>query len=165
MHSAIRISRYVNLLFGGLYAGFLVAVLFIEIALLGFSPEVYVTVEQVKHTNLNGLAAATITPSLGSGLVLLVLLEQRRSRPYYLTVAGVLCSVAALLITLLVNVPINAAQMTWSAHALPADWQAIRERWQLAHAARTVLAVAGLNCQLLAALWPAGRPSGYRPGR
>ena len=69
--------------------------------------------------------------------------------------AGLLCLLAALAATLLVNVPINAAQMGWSTQAPPANWAAVRDRWQAAHALRTALAVVALGCQLLAALrWP-----------
>ena len=157
MTTAIRATRFVNLLFGGLYAGFLVAVLFIEITLRDVGPDVYTVVEQVKHANLNLLAAATIAPMLASGALLLILWRGPRGAAFVLTLAGLLCMVVALAITLLVNVPINAAQMTWSPQAPPADWAAVRDRWQLAHALRTAMAIAGLSCQIVAALAPTRR--------
>ena len=159
MTTAIKATRFVNLLFGGLYAGFLVAVLFIEITLRDVGPDVYTLVEQVKHANLNLLAAATIGPTLASGVLLLLLLRDPRRRPFVLTLVGLLCAVVALTITLLVNVPINAAQMAWSPQAPPADWAAIRDRWQSAHVLRTAMSIAGLSCQILAALVPTQEPT------
>ena len=154
MTAAVTTARFVNLLSGGLYAGLLVAVLFVEVTLRGVGPEVYTVVEQVKHANLNALAAATITPTLASGLVLLILAREPRSWAFALSLVGLLCAVVALAVTLLVNVPINAAQMAWSPQAPPPDWAEVRDRWQLAHALRTAAAVAGFSCQILAALRP-----------
>ena len=152
---AVAAARFVTLLFGGLYAGFLLAVLVLEATLRGATEEVYVVVQQVKHANLNLLAAATITPTIAGGVLLLLLMRPRRSWPFALGAVGLLCILVALATTLLVNVPINAAQMRWSPQAPPADWAAVRDRWQAAHALRTALAVVALGCQLLAALrWP-----------
>ncbi len=155
MSAAVKIARFVNLLCGGLYAGLLVAVLCVEVTLRGVGPDVYTIVEQVKHANLNVLAAATIVPTLASGALLLVLAREPRGWAFALTLVGLLCAVVALTITLLVNVPINAAQLAWSPQAPPADWAAIRDRWQLAHTLRTTAAIAGLSCQILATLMPA----------
>lgn len=58
--AVLPVAQFAALFFGGLYAGFLVCVLFIEIALGGFGPEVYVHVQQVKHSNLNLLAIGTL---------------------------------------------------------------------------------------------------------
>ena len=67
------------MLFGGLYAGFLLAVLFLDATLRGAAAEVYVVVQQAKHANLNLLAAATITPTIAGGALLLLLVRPRRS--------------------------------------------------------------------------------------
>jgi uncharacterized membrane protein len=62
--------------------------------------------------------------------------------------------------TLLVNVPINAEIIdTWSSAHPPPDWAQTRDRWNLFHAIRTVLAVLALACLLLAALLPQPRSS------
>jgi hypothetical protein len=49
--------------------------------------------------------------------------------------------VAVLVTTLLVNVPNNTEQLTWNVQAPPADWTSVRDRWHIAHAARTGAAV------------------------
>ena len=158
---ATTIIRFANLLFAGIYAGFLVSVLFVEAALRGFPPAVYVVVEQVKHTNLNLLAAGSLAGLIATSLLLLALLRPVRSPSFRLTLAGLGCGLAALAITLTVNVPINALQMAWDPQAPPADWAQVRERWQAAHAARTAASLAGFGCQILAALAP--QPASWRP--
>jgi uncharacterized membrane protein len=150
MSRARAVLWFVHLLAGGLYAGFLVAVLFTEVALRGFGAAVYVQVEQVKHLNLNQLAAGCLTAILGSGLLLL--LGPRRGPPKGLILAAVGCALLALAVTLTVNVPINAAQMIWDPQAPPQDWAVVRDRWQAAHVLRTAAAVIGFGCQIVAVL-------------
>jgi hypothetical protein len=41
--------------------------------------------------------------------------------------------VAALVITLAVEVPIDNRIETWTATTLPADWRSIQARWELFH--------------------------------
>ena len=58
------------------------------------------------------------------------------------------------LITLLVNVPIDGLIAGWTVATLPADWREIRDRWEVFHAARTFLSLAGLACVLAGSLLP-----------
>jgi uncharacterized membrane protein len=148
----VVLLRVVNLLFGGIYAGFLVAVFVIELTLRGFDASVYTQVQQVKHLRLNQLAIATLTPTLVSGLLLVLILRPLHTTVFVLTFTSLLCMAGALVITLRVNVPINRAQMTWNVGAPPPNWAAIRDQWRLAHTVRTGLAVVGFCCQIPAAL-------------
>jgi len=50
---------------------------------------------------------------------------------------------AAVLITLIVNVPINAATGRWDAENPPADWREIRRRWELFQGVRSWLLLGG----------------------
>jgi uncharacterized membrane protein len=148
----VVLLRFVNLLFGGIYAGFLVAVFVIELTLRGFDGSVYTQMQQVKHLHHNQLAIATLTPTLASALLLVLLLRSLHTTVFVLTLMNLLCMAGALVITLRVNVPINTNQMAWKVGAPPPDWAAIRDRWQLAHTIRTSLAVVGFCCQIPAAL-------------
>ncbi len=80
------------------------------------------------------------------------LVTQKHSVRFYLSVAACLLIVIALLITLLVEVPIDNQIRTWSAETLPADWTALRARWQLFHTARTFVSLASLASLILAVL-------------
>lgn len=156
--------HFLNLLFGGLYAGFLVGVLFIELALRRYGGEIYTLVEQVKHTYLDDVAIATLAPTMVTGTLLVLLLWRRRDWPFFLALIGLLCFATALAATFIVNVPINAEQMTWDSKAPPADWAEVRDRWQAAHILRTVVSVGGLCCFILTAVLPAtSEPCPKRP--
>jgi hypothetical protein len=48
-------------------------------------------------------------------------------------------------VTLLVNGPINVEQSGWDAEAPPADWERVRDRWQIPHAVRTLVLVLALG--------------------
>lgn len=52
----------------------------------------------------------------------------------------------------LVNLPINGDQVGWSVTAPPAGWADIRDRWQIAHAVRTVAAVLAFALLVAAAI-------------
>jgi uncharacterized membrane protein len=57
----------------------------------------------------------------------------------------VLVAIALLVIvfatTFAINLPINSDQSAWSVQSPPSDWASVRDRWQVAHAIRTVAAV------------------------
>jgi uncharacterized membrane protein len=132
-------TRLLSLLFSGLFAGFLACVLVIELSLRAAGASVYTQVRLVELDHLDTLAAATLLPAI---LATAMLVVQARRRPGWwipLTALGLLLAVFVL--TLTVNLPINHDQATWNPTGPPADWKAVRDRWQIAHAVRTVAAV------------------------
>ena len=144
-----RPARFLSAFAGGTYAGFLLGVLVLEWSLRGFGPAVYTQVQQVKHLHLNVLAGVLLTALLATDLLLVALDWRIEPRNLPLDALGLACAAGALAVTLLVNVPVNAAQMTWTVAAPPPDWAAVRDRWQVAHALRTALASLGFAAQLI----------------
>ena len=71
--------------------------------------------------------------------------------------AGVLVLMAgALVITLAVNVPIDAEISGWTATTLPADWSNRRDHWERYHTIRTFVSIGALGCAIASALrWTA----------
>ncbi len=51
--------------------------------------------------------------------------------------ASLLLMIITLLITLLVEVPIDNDLKTWTASTIPGNWHEIREKWAYFHALRT----------------------------
>jgi uncharacterized membrane protein len=151
MINLIVVDRFLNLLTGGIYTGFLVEASVIELTLRSFDASVYTQVQYVKHTRLHVLAKATLLPELVSGLALLVL-NPLHGTVFALTLVALLCLAGALVVTLRVNVAINDDQMTWNVQAPPSNWAAVRDRWQVAHFVRTSLKVIAFCCQIIAAL-------------
>ena len=150
-----KIARFVNLFLIALLAGLLVGVFFVERALLEVGPSVYTAVQKPKHEVFEPIMPVLDTLVIVSGLVVLLLIRDRKTWVFGLTVVGVVCTIALTATTLLVNVPINSEIINvWSMNDPPADWAQVRDRWNLFHAVRTVLAVVALLCLLLAAMMP-----------
>jgi len=82
------------------------------------------------------------------------LYPEKKSPGFFLNVAACLLIIVALLITLLVEVPIDNQIKTWTAETTPSDWEAIRERWQYFHTARTFVSLAGLGSLAIAIIFP-----------
>lgn len=65
-----------------------------------------------------------------------------RSRAFYPFLASSIFMVFTLLITLLVEVPIDNQIKTWSTASIPVNWEAIRDHWAWYHGLRTVTSIA-----------------------
>ncbi len=164
-------TRFVNLFLVGLLAGLLVGILMVEFTLLDVSASVYTTVGKPKHEIFEPIAAVYILVVVSGILNLSLMRREFRTTAFVLTLAGVLCIIASIITTLLVNVPINAEIIdTSSVENPPADWAETRDRWNVFHALRTVLMIVAFLCLLLATTFTSrpgrvGRPSVWGPQR
>jgi uncharacterized membrane protein len=130
-------SAFVAVLFSGLFAGFLTTVLVVEATLRGYGSAVYTQVRLIELEHLDDLATSLLVPAILASVVLAVAVIRRRDTKRWLPLTAVLLLLATLVISVSISVPINTAQASWSVMAPPADWSAVRDRWQLAHVART----------------------------
>jgi uncharacterized membrane protein len=73
----------------------------------------------------------------------------KRTSGFYFCVTSIVLIVIALLITLLIEVPIDNQIATWTAETAPTGWQTIRDRWEFFHAARTFISLASFGFLLL----------------
>jgi hypothetical protein len=64
--------------------------------------------------------------------------------------------VIAMIITLVVNVPIDRQIQSWT-NTLPPDWNAIRDRWEFYHGCRTFVSLVALACLFARTLSTTGR--------
>ncbi|HEY1179210.1 MAG TPA: DUF1772 domain-containing protein, partial [Phytomonospora sp.] len=143
-----RFARFLSLLFSGLFAGFLTAVLILELSLRGFDGSAYTQVRLVELDALDILAVVTLGPALLA--TALVVFRTFRTDGRWLPVTALLLLISVFVLTLVVNLPINADQLDWSVASPPADWTATRDRWQVAHAVRTVAGVAAFGALITA---------------
>jgi uncharacterized membrane protein len=123
------------------------------------SGETFVAVGHQMIQNL-GLPMAILLPlALLVALVTLALLRQgRQTVAFWWMAAGFLLMVAALVITLAVEVPIDNQIQDWTAATLPADWRSIQSRWELWHTIRTFASIAAVVAATISAAVTA-RPS------
>ena len=67
---------------------------------------------------------------------------QKRSAGFYLQAIALILLIGALLITLIVEVPIDNQIKEWTSQTTPPDWEAIRNRWEFFHTMRTFISMA-----------------------
>jgi uncharacterized membrane protein len=127
------------------------------------SAETFVAVGHEMIQNLGVPMAILLPLALLSALVTLVLLRRAgRVAPFWWLMAGFLLMVAALVITLAVEVPIDNQIQDWTAATLPGDWRSIQSRWELWHTIRTfasIAAVVAATISGLTAAQPSGQPT------
>ena len=124
------------------------------------SGETFLAVGHQMIHNLGTPMAILLPLALLSALVTLALLwPHRAAAAFWWLAAGFLLMVAALVITLAVEVPIDNQIETWTAASLPGDWRSIQSRWQLFHTIRTFLSIAAVVAASISAT-VAARPNG-----
>ena len=134
------------------------------------SAETFVAVGHQMIRNLGTPMAILLPLSLLSALITLALLWPGRSTAFWWTAAGFLLMVAALVVTLAVEVPIDNRIETWTAATLPADWRSIQSRWELWHTIRTFGSIAAVVAATISATvtgqpnQPAVEPVGTQGG-
>lgn len=141
-----RVARVVSVIFGGVFTGFLVTILGLELTLRKFDASTYTRVRQVELVRMDDLATAVLVPTIVAAAILIVggLKWGRPGLGLSSIALGLL--VVVLVTTVLVNLPINSDQLDWSVAGPPPDWASDRDRWQIAHAIRTVAAALAFAC-------------------
>jgi hypothetical protein len=90
--------------------------------------------------------------------------QDRRPWAFRGTLAAGVLMVAALIITLTVNVPIDNLIKTWTLETLPTDWAGIRDHWEAFHCLRTWVSIAGFSALVAGTLASLGGSTGSREG-
>ncbi|MGW4771912.1 anthrone oxygenase family protein [Nocardia sp. NPDC004278] len=147
-----RIARLIGLLFGGIFAGFLTTVLVLELSMRDQVGSVYAQVRQIELIGLDVLATVTLLPALLATAILVVATFRKKGAARWLPSFALVLFVGVLILTVVVNLPINADQRDWIVSMPPPDWVTVRDRWQVSHAVRTVAAVIAFCCLSVAAL-------------
>ena len=112
-------------------------------AMAKLSASTYIEFHQITNQTFDPYMPIVVVGSILGGLVqaLLFSLQTLSGR---LSLAGAACFVAALIIALATNVPINKRVATWSIEQPPSNWAVERDRWIRFHVLRTLLSVPGL---------------------
>ncbi len=109
---------------------------------------------EVQHTFYGGFAVvggvSEIVAILAAATTLF--LARRHRGVLLLTSVALGCLVAMVLVFLFGNAPINQQVAGWTPATLPADWTALRDRWETAHTASFGLALTAFVALLVAAL-------------
>ena len=158
----VKITRYTSLLGCGMLAGVAVTVLVLELALRRLNGQEFVHVRQAEFAFFTPFVGAVFLPTFVAVAMLVIQAHKAQSPTLRPAVIALVLLVLALLVSLAVNGPVNVEQVSWNVQAPPADWARVRDRWQIAHAVRTVAIVLALGFLSAAVL---DRPVTGMPGR
>lgn len=144
----LNIIRFVQLFTTGLLAGLLfgdrIGVTPIRRKLPAAS---FVLFQQELHLTFGMVMPVLLGVGLLSGLISLLLLRRERKTVLFtFTAVATLCVLAVIVMTRLVNVPINEALMTWSTTAPPENVMQLWAPWEKIHTIRTVVSLIGFAC-------------------
>lgn len=151
---ALNLFRFLQLLTAGLYTGLLFAD---RIGVTPVRPQLpasaFVLYQQQLHIRFAILMPILLVVSLLSGLVSLFLLRRDyRNKPFIFTTLATLATLFVIVLTRLVNVPINEALMTWQVSSPPANVMELWAPWEQAHTVRTIVSLLGFSSLILAGL-------------
>lgn len=122
-------------------------------SMTSLSETTFLEVAHAMIRNLGTIMAILMPAAMLATLPVLYLLYRRRSRAFYPTLAGLVLFVVALLITLLVEVPLDIEFEKWTLTTMPSNWQELRAHWEWWHVVRSWVSVAGLGLLLAGALF------------
>jgi len=109
-----------------------------------FSAELFLGIGQRMVKNLAiSMRLLMISMLLINTALTYLLLHNGHYAAGLLTSSGLLALVGVVIVTVRFNVPIDFQIKKWTLNSLPADWQAIRRRWELFHEVRTILSLVG----------------------
>ena len=151
---ALQVWQFINILLSALITGvFWGSWLGLSRSMSTFRPETFLAIASAMIGNLGTIMAILVPAALLTTLPVLYLLYRRRSNAFYTVLGGFAFLVVALLITLIVEVPLDMEFQTWTLSTLPANWEQLRDRWEWYHVLRSWASVAGLALLLAGALF------------
>jgi uncharacterized membrane protein len=109
-----------------------------------FGAEVFLAFGHQLVKNVSPVMTILMPAALLSIPPVLIRSYQQRPSTFYVFFAGFVLFVAALLVTLRVEVPISKQVETWTIKTLPDNWQQLRDRWGAFHVVRVVVSILGL---------------------
>lgn len=121
-------------------------------SITSFQPEVFLAIGHRMIGNLAPVMPILMPAAMLSVLPVLFLSYSDRPGTFYLNLAGLGLFIVALLVTLIVEVPIDNKIINWTVATLPENWEQLRDRWETFHVIRTIASAAGLALLLIGAI-------------
>jgi hypothetical protein len=142
----VRITRTAGQICCAILVGVALTVLVLELALRRLDGPAYVAVRHAEYDYFTWFIGAVSVPTIIALVTLVIVARKARSPVLWPALVALGLVLVAIVITLIVNGPINVEQLRWNAEAPPPDWRHVRDRWQIAHAVRTLALVLALAC-------------------
>ena len=140
----LKIAEIVSIVITALAAGmFFGPWLALTISIRTFAPDVFLAIVGRLNTNMARIMTALLPLALLSMIPVLFFSYGVQPNMF----------VAALLVTMLVEVPIVQQIVTWTVPTLPDNWQELRDRWGAFHILRVVASFAGFVFLVVGAVY------------
>jgi hypothetical protein len=117
-----------------------------------FAPDAFVGIVHRLDKNLGGIMGVLFPVTMLSFVPILIL-TFGDSASFFLALAAFVLFLIALVVTAAVEVPIVKQIRGWTASTVPANWQALRDRWVSFHLLRVIPGIVGLALAIGGALW------------
>ena len=108
-----------------------------------FSLSEFVHIAQIINRNLGVSMRIISIPCIILMLLSNWLSPQKTFVELLLYPGSILLTISALLITILIEVPMNNKMITWTTESAPLNWKEIRKRWQFYNDTRTLISLLG----------------------
>lgn len=144
------VNIVLSALVGGMYWGPWLA---LSRSLNTFEPDVFLAITQRLNQNMAGLMTYLTPLGLLSTLPTLYLSFGSQPTTFWLTLAGFMGFLTALIVTIWIEVPIVRQIVSGSPSALPANWTRLRDRWMNVHWIRVVGGLVGLALLVAGAIF------------
>jgi hypothetical protein len=157
----LRVWQFINIFLSALAAGVLWGRwLSLSRSIASLTPQSFIEIGKTTIGDLVPvLPVLTFAAILSTITVLVLLYRRKRSKAFLATSVAFAAFMASLLITLLVEVPIDRQILEWTVTTLPTNWHELRDRRETFHVMRTFAYLAGLALILGAALFDGARQS------
>lgn len=126
---------------GGMYWGPYLA---LSRSLNTFESDVFLTITHRLNQNMAGLMTYLTPLGLLSTFPTLYLSFGSQPTTFWLTLAGLIGFLIALIVTVWIEVPIVMQIVSWDPSSLPANWTHLRDRWVNFHWIRVIGGLVGL---------------------
>lgn len=149
----LKIAHLINLILISVFVGTEFAIgVFVHPVLRKLSPSVHIASVQVIGRIVGKVMPVWIPLIIVSALPVLYV-EGPQVVAFWFTIAGIICIVLMLIVSLLGNVPINKQVIEWNPQSPPANWLELRKRWDSLHRSRIILDIAALLFFLIGAIF------------
>jgi uncharacterized membrane protein len=154
---ALKIVQFITLALTTLVAGVMWGTwLGLSRSIASFSAPTFLDIGHSMIANLAPVMPALMSSAVASAAALSVLSYREGSPGFPFVTAGLGLLIVAVVITLLVEVPIDNQIRVWTPTSLPTDWRELRDRWSAFHVVRTFTSVAAMGLFLAAVIFRTG---------
>jgi uncharacterized membrane protein len=149
--SVINIVRSFAVVCIGLLAGIYVADRASAAARATLDPSSFIQYQQTLHiTYVKMMPSLHVVAVLAAAGWLILLRSKWRRAEFWFVAASICAMVSVVVMTRVVNVPLNNQLMTWSVSAPPANLRELWAPWERTDAIRTMVEIAGFVMQTFA---------------